>query len=77
MSDFRVQGRLGLDGAAFFSTLNRARGAVGSFGAAMAGAFSVGAITAFSKSILDLAGNLNDVSEALGLNVEYLQKFLN
>lgn len=77
MSDFKVQGRLGLDGSGFFSTLSQARGAVNSFGGMLAGAFSVGAITAFSKSILDLAGNLNDVSDALNLNVEFLQRFKN
>jgi hypothetical protein len=77
MSDFKVQGRLGLDGSGFFSTLNQARGAVSSFGGMLAGAFSVGAIAAFSKSILDLAGNLNDVSDALNLNVEFLQRFKN
>ena len=77
MSDFRVQGKIALDGAGFFSTLNRARGSLNSFGNVLAGAFSVGAIAAFSKSILDLAGNLNDVSEALNLNVEFLQRFKN
>lgn len=77
MSDFRVQGRLGLDGSGFFSTLGKAQGAVGAFGSALAGAFSVGAITAFSKSVLDLAGRLNDVSDALAINVEFLQKFIN
>ena len=77
MSDFKVQGKLGLDGAGFFSTLNKAEGAVNSFGGMLAGAFSVGAIVAFSKSILDLAGHLNDVSSALALNVEFLQRFVN
>ena len=77
MSDFKVQGKLGLDGSGFFSTLGKAHGMVNSFGGMLAGAFSVGAITAFSKSILDLAGNLNDVSEALALNVEFLQRFVN
>lgn len=77
MSDFKVQGRLGLDGSGFFSTLSQARGAVNSFGGMLAGAFSVGAITAFSKGIVDLAGKLKDVSDALGINVEFLQRFVN
>lgn len=77
MNQFKVQGQLGLDGSGFFSTLDKARGAVGSFGGMLAGAFSVGAITAFSKSVLDLAGKLNDVSDALGINVEFLQRFVN
>lgn len=77
MSDFKVKGKLSLDGAGFFSTLNSARSAVNSFGGMLAGAFSVGAIAAFTKSVVDLAGELNDVSEALSINVEYLQKFLN
>ncbi len=77
MSDFKVQGKLGLDGAGFFSTLNSAKSAVNSFGGMLAGAFSVGAIAAFSKSVIDLASSLNDVSDALAINVEYLQKFLN
>lgn len=76
MSDFKVQGQLGLDGSGFFSTLGKAEGAVRTMAGALAGAFSIGAITAFSKSVLDLAGNLRDVSDALGINVEFLQKFL-
>jgi hypothetical protein len=75
--DFRVQGKLGLDGAGFFSTLNKAEGAAMKLGTMLAGAFSVGAITSFSKSVLDLAGNLRDVSDALNINVEWLQKFIN
>jgi len=77
VSDFRVQGKIALDGAGFFSTLNRARGAVSSFGGALAGAFSVGAIAGFTRGVIDLAGKLNDVSDALNINVEFLQRFVN
>ena len=77
MSDFRVQGKIALDGAGFFSTLNRARGAVSSFGGALAGAFSVGAIAGFTKGVIELAGKLNDVADALNINVEFLQRFVN
>jgi hypothetical protein len=77
MSDFRVQGKLGLDGAGFFSTLNKAQGAAMKLGTMLAGAFSIGAITSFSRSVLDLAGKLRQVSEALNINVEFLQKFVN
>lgn len=77
MSDFKVQGKLGLDGAGFFSTLNQARGAVSSFGGMLAGAFSVGAIASFTKGVISLAGKLNDVSDALSINVEFLQRFIN
>ena len=77
MSDFRVQGKIALDGAGFFSTLNRARGAVSSFGGALAGAFSVGAIAGFTKGVIALAGKLNDVADALNINVEFLQRFVN
>lgn len=77
MSDFRVQGRLGLDGSGFFSTLGKAQGAALKLGTMLAGAFSIGAIMSFSRSVLDLAGNLRQVSEALNINVEWLQKFVN
>jgi hypothetical protein len=77
VSDFRVQGKIALDGAGFFSTLNRARGAVSSFGGALAGAFSVGAIAGFTRGVIALAGKLNDVSDALNINVEFLQRFVN
>jgi hypothetical protein len=76
MSEFKVMGKLGMDGAGFFSTMKKAEQSVQNLGKYLAGAFSVGAITAFSKSVLDLAGKLNDVSSALAINVEFLQRFV-
>lgn len=78
MSSFRVSGELSLDGSKWQAGLNRAESSVRAFsssvGNRLAAAFSVGAIASLSKATIDWAGNLRDVSDALGVNVEWLQK---
>ena len=78
---FRVQSELAMDGSRFFSVLNQARGAAAGFarsvGGRLAAAFSVGAITAFGKKIIDFAGHLRDLADATKLNVEWFQRFAN
>src|SRR5574343_173938 len=71
-----------MDGSGFTQGLTSAQQAVGRFAnsglgalkSQLAAAFGVGAIVAFSKKTLDFAGNLRDMSDNLGVNVEWLQK---
>ena len=44
-------------------------------GASMAAAFTVGAVVNAGKAVIDFAGQLQDQSEALGINTEVLQGF--
>jgi len=48
---------------------NMAKGGV----ASLAAAFSVGAIVAFGKSVMDFAGDLQDTSDAIGISTDALQ----
>ncbi len=43
----------------------------------LSGLFTVGSITALSKATIDWAGKLRDVADALGVNVQWLQKMQN
>ncbi len=61
---------------------NSVKGSVNSTGNAMkklkgiiAGAFAVGSIVAFSKHTLQLADDIGKVSDSLGVNTTFLQKF--
>jgi hypothetical protein len=81
VSNFRVSGELSLDGTKWQAGLNRAESAVRGFSSSvssrLAAVFSVGAISALSKATIDWASNLRDVGDALGVNVEWLQKMAN
>ena len=44
-------------------------------GASLAAAFTVGAVVSAAKAVIDFAGQLQDQSEALGINTEVLQGF--
>jgi len=48
---------------------NMAKGGV----ASLAAAFSIGAIVAFGKSVMDFAGDLQDTSDAIGITTDSLQ----
>jgi hypothetical protein len=79
----RVIGQLGLDGSGWQTGLNRAEVAAGRFssgiknsvGSRLAAAFSIGAVTAFSRKIIERAGELRDVADATRLNVEWMQRW--
>ena len=43
----------------------------------IAAAFTVGAVTEFSKKTMEFAGNMRDLADRLGVNVEWLQKMNN
>lgn len=42
-------------------------------GSTIAGAFAVGTVAAFSKSLMDAAGNVRDIADSLGITVSNLQ----
>ena len=80
---------LGLDSSGFDRGGNAAVGKARSIGsrissalggqatAGLAGFFSIAAVTAMAKRTVDWASGLQDVSDALGVNVEWLQKMAN
>lgn len=50
-------------------------GLLSKVGPAVAGAFSVGAVVGFAKQIIDLGGEIEDLSSRTGLGVETVQEF--
>lgn len=74
--------RLGLDTSGFDAGLNRSQSSAsrfasrirGSVGTALAGAFSVGALTALTKQTINYASHMRDLADRLGVNVEWLQQ---
>lgn len=78
MAELRV--RSTLDGSGFHGPLgamrNAARGVLGGLQGQIAAAFSVGALTAFTSKVIELAGKFSDMADTLRINVEWMQKFL-
>jgi len=84
MPGLKLQAELGGDGSGFDAMMRRADKTKDKFAASfaglkglIAGAFTVGAVTNLSRQTLELAGHLRDVSDALGVNVEWFQKRAN
>jgi len=84
MAGLRLKAELGGDGSGFDAMMRRANASKDKFGAAfsglkgiIAGAFTVGAITNFSRATIDLASDLRDVADSLNINVELMQKMAN
>ena len=77
MPGLKLIAELGGDGRGFQKMMGGASSAVNSLGSRMAGLFTLGAITAFTKSTLDWAGSLQDVADGLEVNVEWFQKMAN
>jgi hypothetical protein len=80
----RLKAELGGDGAGFDAMMRRANMSVGKLGGVfgglksiIAGAFTVGAISNFTRKTIDLAKGLRDVSDALAVDVEWFQKMAN
>jgi len=73
-----VKARLDLDGNPFQQGLAKAQAQIGTFATGIkgviAGAFTVGAITAGMKSAVDYGSKLNDTAERLGVNAGELEK---
>lgn len=73
---------LKLDGSGFQQGLTQAKAAVGRFSdqalgglkSQLAAAFTAGALIEFSRRTIEFAGNMRDLSDRLGVNVEWLQK---
>jgi len=57
------------------SLIEKITGALGPMGAAMAGAFTVGAVIGAGKQVLDFAGHVTDLSTKLGISTDGIQKF--
>lgn len=57
--------------------ISRLTGSLRGIAGPLAAAFSVGAITSFSKSLIDAADNLKDLSESTGISAEELSRFGN
>lgn len=66
--------RLGLDSEGLRRGLDNARPHIAAFGGAIAGAMSIGAVAAFASEMMDLAGNLQDMSDKTGVGVVALQE---
>ncbi len=83
MGRIAVRGELSLDGSGWAKTLRTAEGQVQTFGqqtlgalkGQIAGAFSIGAIIGFTKSIVDAATKIKDMSEQFGISTDEVQKF--
>lgn len=67
--------RIGGDNSGAMSAINQVMGAMPGLGAAIAGGFSIAAITAFTRAAIDAADNLNDMSQKFGISVETLAGF--
>lgn len=79
MSNFNIQGKLGVDISDFVSKLGMAqgkassfRGAISSFGAALGVGFSVAGITNFIKTVGDAEERTLNMADALGLTYKEL-----
>src|SRR5687767_3196017 len=61
------------------STVENASKRIDSIGATvqrtLVGAFSVGAVVSFGKSVFNTAGEIGDMASALGISAESLQRF--
>lgn len=85
MPGLKLVAELGGDGSGFERMMGRADARAHQFATStiaplknlIAGVFTVGAISALVKSTVDWASKLRDVSDNLGVNVEFLQKLQN
>lgn len=67
MPELSVTAKLGLDGKGFEAGLNRIKGQI-------AAAFSIGAIAAFSKEVIEFGSNIKDMSQRLGISTDSVQE---
>lgn len=78
MALFSLRAALGLDSSSFEAGLKRSQSLAVGFGrefkAAIAAAFTVGAVTAYTKKLLDLADNTKDVADQLNITTEEVQR---
>lgn len=77
MALFSLRAALGLDSSSFEAGLKRtqsmATGWASTFKSTIAGAFTAGAVVAWSKTILDHAGKIVDLADAYKLTTEQVQ----
>lgn len=78
----KLVGEISLDGSGFSRGLQKAGqeankfagSSLGGIKSAIAGAFSVGAITALTQKTIEYAGHINDLADRLGVTTDYLQE---
>ena len=81
MPGLKLVAELGGDGAGFQAMMSRANRSAKDFGNSaiaplknmIAGAFTVGAIESLVRKTVEFGGHLRDISDRLGINVEWLQ----
>lgn len=81
MPSLEVRGRVSADGKPWENTLRRAQAQAGQFAGAIssqigpkiAAAFSVSALTAFAKSLVEMSGTIKDTATRLGITQEQVQ----
>lgn len=73
-----LMARLGLDTTSFSRGLTTAQTNVNKFAgdlkSRLAGAFALGALTAFANKVIDTGGKIKDMAERLGVSAEFAQK---
>lgn len=69
-----LKARISLDGSGFQTGLNSVRTGIQNVKNYIAATFTTGAIASLSRATIAWASNLRDVSDALGVNVEWLQR---
>lgn len=82
MSGPRVQGEMGLNITPFQQSLDKAKGSLNAFATGqlgsikgmLAGAFTVGAVTALASEAIALGGKFDDLSKRTGVSAEELQR---
>lgn len=77
MSLFRLVAKLGIDSTEYDAGLKKAESGIEGWskriGGYLAGAFTVGALVEFTKSVAHAAGEVADLSDSLGITVEQVQ----
>jgi len=78
MPGLKLMAEIGMDGSGFERGIRGLMGGpLGGLKSMIAGAFTVGALTAFTRSTIQLASHLSDISDALSVNVEWFQRRAN
>lgn len=69
-----LQAKISLDGSGFTSGLKGIESAASSFASRVAGLFTIGAIAAFTKQIIDFGSAINDATIRLGVSSSRVQE---
>jgi hypothetical protein len=75
MPRLKLEAELGLNKTGFDAGMAAAGKQVQQFGQFVAGAFSIGAVFSFAKSLVDLGSEVKDASDRLGVGAKDIQEF--